>query len=179
MALAVGVTVADDFSAIITRVTTEGKIYIVNSTKGKIFKKADDDKAVEIPKGKEEEKEKERPKKSAKVKDSDKVKDGDKAKDGDNSKDADKKKEKEVAKDKEEPTFDNEVQLELAANVRISRVQFNKDTKRAEHGKPLPDGLSNDMFKKVGRGIPARFKTSADDKVTDIIILAPKKKGEK
>lgn len=66
--------------------------------------------------------------------------------------------------------------LSVAANVKVVKAKFNKDTKKLEAGDPLEGGLKNELFTNIGeKGRGATIVTEGD-KIVEIRVFAPKGK---
>lgn len=66
-----------------------------------------------------------------------------------------------------------ETTLPVADNVKVVNAKFNKESKKIEVGDPLPDGLKNERFQKIGeRGMFAQIVTDEDGKkITEIRVF--------
>jgi hypothetical protein len=66
--------------------------------------------------------------------------------------------------------------LPVAANVKVTKGNFNPDTKKFEAGEALDKGLKNELFTKIGeKGLRATITTDADNKTITAISVAKKK----
>lgn len=70
-----------------------------------------------------------------------------------------------------------EMTLAVAADAKILKGKFNKETKKVEPGEPIEGGLKNELFSK-GK-VPARITTSEDGKTITQIITGGRGKGRK
>jgi hypothetical protein len=74
-----------------------------------------------------------------------------------------------------------EMTLTVAADVKVVKGNFNKDTKKVEAGEALSGGLKNEAFTSIGeKGVAATIITDADNKkITEIRVGGGKgkKKG--
>jgi hypothetical protein len=70
--------------------------------------------------------------------------------------------------------------LPAAANVKVVKGKFNKDTKKFEVGDAVEGGLKSDVFGKIGeKGVGALIVTDDDNKkITEIRVTGGKKKAE-
>ena len=77
-------------------------------------------------------------------------------------------------------TKDNKVDdktLPAADKIKVSKGNFNKETKKVEAGDAIEGGLKNEMFTKIGdKGLRATIITDTDNKKIVEIIVGGKKK---
>jgi len=73
-----------------------------------------------------------------------------------------------------------EMTLPVAANVKVSKGTFNKETEKVEDATPVDGGLKNKMFADIGeKGVGAMIVTDADNKkITEIQVTKGKKKNQ-
>ena len=58
-----------------------------------------------------------------------------------------------------------EMTLPVTADAKVTKGKVNADTKKVEAGDPLPSGLKNELFTKIGeKGVRAMLTTDADNK---------------
>jgi hypothetical protein len=76
--------------------------------------------------------------------------------------------------------YDDAKTLPAATNVKVSKGNYNKDTKKVEVSDAIENGLKNEMFSKTkleDNGVNAMITTDADNKnITEITITKGKKK---
>lgn len=70
--------------------------------------------------------------------------------------------------------------LPVAANVKVSKGTYNKETKKVEDANPVDDGIKNKMFSNIGeKGVGAIIVTdAANKKIVEIQLKKGKKKNQ-
>jgi hypothetical protein len=82
--------------------------------------------------------------------------------------------------DKETKKFGDAKDYTVAASLKVLKGKRNPDTKKLEAGEELSGGLTNDMFKNIGkRGVFASITTDDSGNVTQIIAGGGRGKGGK
>ena len=65
----------------------------------------------------------------------------------------------------------------MGDGTKITRGKVDKDTKKAEAGDAIDNGLKNEVFSQISdKGILVRIKTDEDKKIITEILVLPKKK---
>jgi len=72
--------------------------------------------------------------------------------------------------DRETKSITDEKEYTVSSSVKVLKGKRNPDTKKLEAGEELQGGLSNDMFKNIGkRGVFATITTDDSGNVTQIV----------
>lgn len=70
-----------------------------------------------------------------------------------------------------------ETTLPAATDIKVVKGKFNKEDMKIDAGDKIENGLKNEMFKKIEKGMFAFMVTDKDGKsITEIRVLAKKKK---
>jgi hypothetical protein len=63
--------------------------------------------------------------------------------------------------------------LTVDKKLKVVTAKFNKEEKKVEAGEAIKDGLKNERFKDLGKGIGAWVVTNDDGKVTELRVFPP------
>jgi len=85
-----------------------------------------------------------------------------------------------ATRDKETKKLGEGKDYTVSSSVKINKGKYNKEEKKVEVGDTLKDGLTNEVFKNIGkRGVFATITTDDSGNVTQIVVFQGRGKGGK
>jgi len=85
-----------------------------------------------------------------------------------------------ATRDKETKKLGEGKDYAVSSSVKVNKGKYNREEKKLEVGDTLKDGLSNEMFKSIGkRGVFATITTDDSGNVTQIVVSQGRGKGGK